>query len=548
MRTAQTAKLITINVLIFVFLLAGIEIFFRLFVTEKGNATGLNWQTLRPYVMFSTPHVASKGFVWDDQYHKRQIGAQISNDQFGFAMTEDVSLSRIRPKAENERVVVFSGGSAAWGVGASSDATTIAGQLESKLNAAQNRFQYRVLNLSMGGWTAYQQFIALAMYGHNLQPDWIVTMDGFNDGAVACAHSQGAGYPLYYGLMEAFFQAYMFGQTQPTLYRGWLENQLTFYSKAYRVLTGKKYIDVKLKIDPSQDDVTKEVVRNASWTDLEEQLAFYVGIQQRLIDIFPEARVLLTTQPVGDDFNGAFAHIYDAYGTPGEEIAVQQLTSRLDAIQRNHRDSKCGTAIWKSARDYFLGRASMMIDSLVQKNREKRKAVFYANAGTIFPASFEGRRDFFIDSVHLNDAGMERVADLYSKIILAEDLPKQFAPVVWRGPKADRDLFQARGQDVPWIATGTLAATYGKSCEGVTPPIGANNFYEGNATDYVLRVCSAKSARTCEIPIDVQQIGDPVNGCGKDFAVSWRCADSRETREVHLDGEANGKTATISCL
>src|ERR1043166_412258 len=368
MKIVRYASVALVNVIVLLVLLGCIEGFFRIFVSEQSAGEGLNWQTLRPYVMFSTPHNPSKSFVWDDQFHKKQIKAEITNDDYGFAMTDPVSLSHTRPKGKNERVVVLSGGSAIWGVGASSDATSIAGQLEHKLNTVQNRFHYRVLNLAMGGWTAYQQFIALAMFGHNLQPDWIVTMDGFNDAAVTCAHSQGAGYPLYYGLMEAFFQAYMFGQTRPALYRGWFENQLIHYSKAYRVLTGKRYIDVRLKLDRSQADATKVVVRDADWGDLEDQVVFYVNIQQRLIDLFPDTRILLSTQPVGDDFNGAFAQIYDAYGSPREEIALQQLTARLDAVQRNHRNSKCGTGIWKSARDYFLGRWATISTVLLHKS------------------------------------------------------------------------------------------------------------------------------------------------------------------------------------
>src|ERR1051325_7930892 len=111
------------NVIVFIVLLGCVEGFFRLFVKERGTGEGLNWQTLRPYVMFSTPQNPARVFVWDDQLHKKQIKAEITNDDYGFAMTEPVSLSHIRAKGASERVVVLTGGSAMWGVGASSDAT-----------------------------------------------------------------------------------------------------------------------------------------------------------------------------------------------------------------------------------------------------------------------------------------------------------------------------------------------------------------------------------------------------------------------------------------
>src|SRR5262249_8924167 len=152
--------------------------------------------------------------------------ARIANNRLGFSASEEFEIARQRPKMADERVVIFTGGSAAWGVGATSGAATVAGRLQALLNENQSTYRYTGLNLAMGGWVSFQQYIALALYGRNLQPDWVISMDGTNDVAVACAHSQGAGYPMHYVLMEAFQKAYTFGQVRPVFYRGWVENEL----------------------------------------------------------------------------------------------------------------------------------------------------------------------------------------------------------------------------------------------------------------------------------------------------------------------------------
>ena len=81
-------------------------------------------------------------------------------------------------------------------VGATANERTIAAELEAVLNQRQSVHRYRVLNLGMGGWIAYQQFVGLTIFGLPLDPSWIVTMDGHNDATVTCAHGSGAGNPL----------------------------------------------------------------------------------------------------------------------------------------------------------------------------------------------------------------------------------------------------------------------------------------------------------------------------------------------------------------
>src|SRR5262245_9820150 len=218
---------VSINFAILGLCLALIEFGFRVANTnESGGGRSLQWLQFSPFMMFTLhPDPSSNVYEWHDQFHKQSIHAKIFTNRLGFAMRQEVDFSRLRSKAENERVVLFTGGSAAWGVGATSNETNIAGRMQAILNGKQANYHYTVLNLAMIGWVSFQQLIALAMFGPNLQPDWLVSMDGTNDAAVTCYSSQGAGYPMYYGLMEAYMKAYAFGQAHPVFYRGWLENQ-----------------------------------------------------------------------------------------------------------------------------------------------------------------------------------------------------------------------------------------------------------------------------------------------------------------------------------
>ena len=137
--------------------------------------------------------------------------------------------------------------------------------MQAILNELQSKYRYTVLNLAMGGWVAFQQYVALSLYGPNLQPDWLVSMDAVNDAAVACAHSQGAGYTMHYALMDAYMRAYAFGQMHPVFYRGWLENELIKHSEAYRRLTGKSPMNVEVMLDRRDPGIGRGVIRATTW-------------------------------------------------------------------------------------------------------------------------------------------------------------------------------------------------------------------------------------------------------------------------------------------
>jgi hypothetical protein len=104
----------------------------------------------------------------------------------------------------------------------------------------------------------------------------------------------------------------------------------------------------------------------------------------------------------------------------------------------------------------------------------------------------------------------------------------------------------------PWRApapAGTIdveSATYGESCRSFVPPSPyINMFRPSNATGMIRDECRGKDH--CDFKVDVSVIGDPVNGCGKDFSVRFRCNPGSPFRSQTLPAEANGKTVVLDC-
>jgi len=80
-------------------------------------------------------------------------------------------------------------------------------------------------------------------------------------------------------------------------------------------------------------------------------------------------------------------------------------------------------------------------------------------------------------------------------------------------------------------------ATYGGNCgAGVSA---------GNATQYFAKACDGRPS--CKVVISVQELGDPAQGCGKDFSVRFLCDQQVPVRVRHLHGEANGSTVSLDC-
>lgn len=127
-------------------------------------------------------------------------GGKLTSGDHGFHI--DFDLDNPSPKPRGEYRIIMIGGSAAWGMGASADDKTMDRVMERSLA----RCNVRVINLSMNGSVTQQNFAMLNLWGHQLEPDAILSFSGNND-AWLPPYQYLYGISLVNGLMDATYPA-----------------------------------------------------------------------------------------------------------------------------------------------------------------------------------------------------------------------------------------------------------------------------------------------------------------------------------------------------
>jgi hypothetical protein len=425
-RLLQSTKVALINVIVFVVLFGlvfgSIELYFRLRGgTAEPGGNGI-WQVFRPYVMFTTlpgPYLA-----WTNEFTGEQIPSTVTTNSLGFNDPHEFDYTKPYEKAANERVVLFTGGSVAWGLGASATDKTIAGRIQYYLNKSQNEIKYTVINMAMGSYIAYQQFLAMSLWGESFRPDWVVSMDGFNDAGAGCGFSQGVGNPMYFAAQQAYITAYLFATRRPVFYRGWLENQLIKHSAGYRAFTGKEYVPDTLTVDRTSDETmtARRAIIPTEMGAARGILAFYLKGERAMLSLFPQARFILSTQPTVNDFRGDFVDIYDSpmdsdahrKAAAAREAAVEQYLSQYEHLPCGHDHAQVSFTY-----DFVIG--AIQLERLADEARELGREVQYYNVGTEFSNDRDARMPYFIDPAHMGDKGMDVLGRFYAEKILAVD-------------------------------------------------------------------------------------------------------------------------------
>lgn len=228
-----------------------------------------------PYTGFHHPaRVEDRGEFQGVKYHftTNNRGFLTPYDVPGFAGGVDID------KGPDDRVVVVTGGSAAFGWGASATDKTFAALLEAHLKRIDPAHHWRVYNLGMGGWIAYQEYIALDLYASELKPDWIILFDGRNDVAIHTKHGERVpGHFLYGGLRKL-----------NALFENLTESRWDAYIPILRYREiARRLADVATP-QPEIDD--PEEVDRAS--------RFYVHTVEAIAQRFSSTQILVVTQPV----------------------------------------------------------------------------------------------------------------------------------------------------------------------------------------------------------------------------------------------------------
>jgi hypothetical protein len=416
---------VAINLAIFVALLGAIELYFRwkhpAGPSEFATTNGL-WQKYAPYVMFLTaPGTYS---AWSDEFTGQTYAAHVVTNSLGFNDHHEFDYTRPYTKAVNERVVLFTGGSVAWGVGATTTDNTVAGRMQYYLNTMQDKIKYTVINLGMGSYIAYQQFLALQLWGESFDPEWVVVMDGYNDAGVGCGYSQGVGNPMYYAIAQAFITDYLFATQNPVFYRGWLENELIKHSAAYRTLTGKQYVPDTIMFDNTSAETVaaRRAIIPTKIGQSRDILAFYLKAEKAMLGLFPKARYILSTQPTVNQFTGDFENIYASPSdSPVHREAMAARDAALEKYLTYYQNDACSSAAMQPSYTYIFGEGAIQLERLVDKEHQGGRDVAYYNVGAILPDKRADRVPYFIDPAHLSDKGADVLGHFYAEQILRRD-------------------------------------------------------------------------------------------------------------------------------
>ena len=437
-KIANAIRVVTVNLIVLVVLLGGIEFYFRHWVNEKpdGLLNGL-WQSFQPYVMVTTAPGEYRQFF--NTFTNETYRSTVRTNAEGYNDRHEFVVGQTYKKAANEKVVLFTGGSAAWGVGATATDRTVAGRMQYYLNTLQSDERYTVINLAMGSWIAFQQFIGLQLWGSQFNPDWVVSMDGFNDAGVGCNYSQGPGNPMYFATMRSYIDGYLMSTQRPVFYRGWLENKLIQHSKAYRIITGKQYVadDQIFDQTSTEHELVRRQIIPTKVGQARQMLAFYLASERGMLNLFPQARFILSSQPVVNPLAGDFNDIYEhPVGSPERNAAIEKRTADLETYLTQYENEMCGQGTAHPANTYILDNGALQLEQLVDQEAARGRVVAYYNIGTLFPVSRPDRMPYFIDAPHLTDKGMDVIGKFYAEKILAADRERPVAAIAAAAPAA----------------------------------------------------------------------------------------------------------------
>jgi len=430
-------RTILIQIAVCAALIAGAEITARALEPLYNNRTSTVKMDLTPHPYMMWTAAWTPVHSWWNQIAHVSVPTTMQFNNYGFSETFDFTMIpdalylQTHGKKPGEKIVLFTGGSAASGVGASANNKTISAQMQRYLNERSHGMRYRVINMGMVDWIAYQQFIGLSLFGLSLDPDWIVSMDGVNDATAPCVNGSGAGNPTSWPLMLYMLQ----GGTGARYQVNAILQSLAHYSALVRMAFGVP--DTPQVENPllrnMEFDKTAVAARSSIRTkgltvsEQDRQIEFYLQAQRNVIALFNHANVIMSTQPMMND-----SDVYPAYraffSLKGTVQDLTQLNKALDEYMQENKSNSCSTDLRPKMLGYFMGRSALKLGDLVAEEQSANvgRHIIYMNPERALPIERSARSPFFVDYVHMSDLGQERIGELYAEVILNAENGKSF--------------------------------------------------------------------------------------------------------------------------
>jgi hypothetical protein len=385
----RTVWRLCLSVTAFCFIIVFAEFISKIFPFQRTPKEMIFSIIYRPYVGFINQPYFNNNYKILNQFSKTEEQCQRSTNNWGFR--EDFDYTYFLTKKANTKCVLILGGSAVGGAGSTSDNKVIDAILQNLLNE-NSQTTYVVYNFGNGGWISFQEVLGVLLFGFYLKPDWIITMNGRNDVAVGIGSREGPLGFKHNAIIESYIKGYLQYGMNSSFYRGELENWIIQKSNLYKMLTGKHYIP------KSQNTFTKYgkiyTGQSTSWQNLDEIILLYLKNIEILERLFPTAKFIFSLQPLCHSKNDIFV-----------KLSSKQIQDQID----KGPDIDYHTAI-----QYFY-------TNLINKKTSTGNKIIYA--GDAFSEEFDPQK-YFLDEAHLTDHGAEKVAELYSRIILNSEQKK----------------------------------------------------------------------------------------------------------------------------
>jgi hypothetical protein len=424
----QRLAVIAVQIVIALVLAALLEGGARVYETFHPRPTTELQLAVQTYLTFAGAGVHGYGgFVWRDTIRGRDIPSTMrlnnyaSPAGFDFEIAPDAAYLDRHARHPGEHLVIITGASVVVSAGAARDETTISARLEHHLNTKSGE-RWRVLNMAVGSWIAYQQFVGLSLFAKPLDPDWIVVMDGANDGAAPCLHGSGPANPMEWPKLLYLTYGGSGVAPSPLL-------RLARHSAAVRLVTGLRRDNEvddprRLAVDDTEADPRFRIkLAGITAAVQDRQVAFYLQAERNILALFQHANVLLSTQPMLAD-NAASPAYRRAFAPNGTREDLAALVADLDRFMAAHRGERCNhrqEIDGPGLVGYFMGRSAMALRDLAASAQAEQPArrVLYRNVEAVLPYEPEARAEFFIDYAHMTEAGLDRVAEFFADTILA---------------------------------------------------------------------------------------------------------------------------------
>lgn len=263
--------------------------------------------SLYPYTGFHTPA--------DRRYHGPMpyetvpgtAGRDYTVDSGDHGFWVDFDLDSPPAKGPDEFRILLIGGSAAQGWGGTTNERMLYRLLEKTLQArcAGRGIKVRVVNLAMGGSITYQNFVALNLWGHQLEPDLILSFSGRNEMVVGSTNESDAFHTFFHA-RAAVEAADLYNSPS------WLKTFYRFFPSLVRVdregtVSERTPIGITLRgrlLNDYEGQTRQRYLASSSIAGVDGPARaemFYVHALRSIRRDFPAVPLLLAFQPI-DEF------------------------------------------------------------------------------------------------------------------------------------------------------------------------------------------------------------------------------------------------------